>query len=216
MSTNQPVLWDNQRSGESADNTLAPLTTPTAERRHGMADSYLTETWKPVAGLEGRYEVSDFGRVRSLRFVNNICDKLRVAPLVLIAATDDSGHLRVAIARGRRNSYRRLVHRMVLEAFGDPCPTGYTCAHLDGDPTHNHISNLKWVTVAENMGHKKLHGTEQTGERCPSAKLTDAAVRAIRAGRAAGESLDVLALRHGVCSGTIRSVERRLTWKHVA
>lgn len=174
------------------------------------------EVWKPVVGSEGRYEVSDCGRVRALRFVNRVSDKLHSVPRLLTAFADDSGHLRVPIANGRRRSPKRFVHRLVLEAFGGPCPIGYRCAHLDGNPEHNHISNLRWVTVAENMSHKRLHGTEQTGMRNPFAKLTDDDVRAIRAARHAGERLRTIAVMFGVSEANVSRIERRQSWKHIA
>jgi len=50
------------------------------------------------------------------------------------------------------------------------------------------------------------------GEGSPRAKLTEAAVREIRA---SSESGYALAKQYGVNSGTISLIKRRLTWSHL-
>jgi hypothetical protein len=42
-----------------------------------------TETWRAIPGHEGRYEVSDWGRVRSLRVRNRQSDRARPTPKIL-------------------------------------------------------------------------------------------------------------------------------------
>lgn len=184
------------------------------------------EVWRPVPGFEGRYEVSDRGRVRSLRERGRFGahDCLRPVPLILRAGLN-RGYVYVHIA-----SKMRKLHRLVLEVFVGPCPEGHEAAHLNGVRTDNHAENLAWKTHAENEHDKVVHGTVRTGDRNgththpervtrgesrPAAKLTAAAVREIRAAAGHGELRSAIAARHGVSTRTIRGVVRRDSWRHV-
>lgn len=98
----------------------------------------MTAEWRPVAGYEGRYLVSDHGQVW-------IVAKRRV----LGTEVSDSGHLTVQLWRD--NKKRRLqVHCLVLEAFVGPRPDDLECCHNDGDAFNNHVSNLRWDTRSAN------------------------------------------------------------------
>jgi hypothetical protein len=120
------------------------------------------ENWKAVAGFEGRYEVSDQGRVRSLdhrvRLVAHGVETSRRSPgKILRPGPRKSGHLTVAIGKG--NS--RGVHQLVMEAFVGPCPDGMEIAHNDGDPTNNWIGNLRYDTKSNNNRDRIHHGATQ-------------------------------------------------------
>jgi len=110
------------------------------------------EIWKDIPGYEGRYQVSDAGRVRSVdRPVRVVChgvDTVRVAQgKVLRPGRNNSGHVTVALGRG--NS--RLVHQLVLEAFVGQCPNGCEVLHLNHQPADNRLSNLSYGTRSENL-----------------------------------------------------------------
>jgi len=102
-------------------------------------------TWRAIPGWEGLYEVSIDGQIRSLR-------KGRT----MFPFTTEKGYLRVYLYRGPRVE-RVRVHTAVLRAFVGPRPKGMVTRHLDGNPAHNHLTNLAWGTPAENMADKKLH-----------------------------------------------------------
>ena len=111
------------------------------------------ENWKDIPGYEGRYQVSDQGRVRSF------C--LDTRGRFLKPGRMPSGHLSVAL--GRRNS--QCVHRLVLLAFVGPPPKKSECRHLNGVPSDNRLENLKWGTRSENIGDDFVHGV-RTIEKC--------------------------------------------------
>jgi len=106
------------------------------------------ETWLPVVGREGLYEVSNHGRVRSL---------VRSVPLILSPSQTRDGHLRVQVGHGRS----RYVHHLVLEAFVGPRPPELMCRHLNGDPADNRVENLSWGTSAENQLDTIRHGNHR-------------------------------------------------------
>lgn len=111
------------------------------------------ETWLPIAGLEGRYEVSDLGRVRSLRFGKERILKAR-------SANGAAGHLGVCLPP-KTNHY---VHRLVALAFLGQPEEGMVVCHNDGDPTNNCVSNLRWGTRKDNVLDTWKHRSERDYE----------------------------------------------------
>lgn len=110
------------------------------------------EIWKDIPGYEGRYQVSNEGRVRSLdRPVRVVCqgiDTMRIAKgKVLRPGPSKSGHVTVALGRGKS----RPVHQLVLEAFVGLRPEGCEVLHLNHVPTDNRLANLRYGTRSENL-----------------------------------------------------------------
>ena len=118
------------------------------------------EEWRPVPGFEGKYEVSNEGRVRSL---------VKGEPRVLSQWAVQTGHLKTRVG-GRALKAGRYVHQIVLEAFVGPRPfdTAVT-RHLNGDPTDNRVENLAWGTQTENLYDSVRHGTHWAANKthCP-------------------------------------------------
>ena len=107
------------------------------------------EIWKPVNNFEGLYEVSTFGRVRSIA-----------------RSTTRGGIRKISLCRGYefvrlcKNGihYNAKVHRMVAEAFLPKREVANEINHIDGNKRNNHVSNLEWCTPKENMQHSKQLG----------------------------------------------------------
>jgi len=100
------------------------------------------EEWRPIVGYEGLYEVSNLGRVRS-----NARRKCRGGIVKPVAS--GSGYLAVTLSKESATS-RRLVHRLVAEAFLDNIENLPVVNHKDEDKTNNCASNLEWCTVSYN------------------------------------------------------------------
>ncbi len=175
-----------------------------------MSESNSIPQYRSIPGFH-RYRVGDNGSV----WVFRAGRRYRNSPWrPLKQEVIRGGYLRVVLNPG---CHRRLIHRLVLDAFRGPCPEGMECRHLDGTRTNNALSNLCWGTRAENVEDKKRHGTEAYGERQWKARLTTDLVRTIRAEYAAGgTSHPRLARKYGVHQSTIGHMLRGTTWKHVA
>lgn len=120
-----------------------------------------TEVWLPVVGYEGLYEVSDWGRVRSVdRTIVDSIGRSRFWPgKVLSFKPHPGGRPVVGLTRGGR-SKTALVHTLVAAAFIGPRPKGSEVRHWpDPDPTNNRPSNLQYGTKSENMLDSVEHGT---------------------------------------------------------
>ena len=120
----------------------------------------MTENWKAVPGHEGRYEVSDQGRVRSLDAAVKCSGPVKgeyyshKKGRMLRPGRMTLGHLSVALGRG--NS--RCVHELVLLAFVGASYVGRECLHRNGVPSDNRLENLHWGTRSENIRDAYAHG----------------------------------------------------------
>lgn len=129
------------------------------------------EIWKDVVGFEGRYQVSSIGRVKSLkREVVNV-GGFRIVPEKIKKQTVATGRGRskgkyphsIVMLYENNNQYRKLVHRLVLEAFIGKAPVGFQGCHNDGNGLNNRIDNLRWDTPIENVRDSIRHGTFKLG-----------------------------------------------------
>lgn len=156
----------------------------------------MSERWAPIRGYEGRYEVSDGGRVRSCRGVIGSTRGTQPYRRVELYADD-----------GARTTMH--VHTLVLEAFGGPRPEGMVARHLNGDPDDCSLDNLAWGTFLENEADKREHGRIARGARNGQTTLTEADVRAIRA---SSESQRAIARRFGITQSAVSLIVNRKSW----
>ncbi len=101
------------------------------------------EQWKPISGFEGRYEVSNLGRIK--RLVGHNCKRDRV-----LRPRKKRGYELVSLSPKPRTLQ---VHRIVAEAFilndtGKP-----QVNHKNGNRADNRAENLEWATPKENYTH---------------------------------------------------------------
>lgn len=170
------------------------------------AEEIAAERWRVVVGRPD-YEVSDFGRVRTLypRFGSQ---RMLTAPRLVMQSVMRG--YRVVGMRGKPGLLR--VHRLVLAAFVGPCPAGMEGAHANGDRGDNRLSNLSWKTPRENMGDQYAHGTRRFGEKVHSARLTEAGAREAVMLARTGLSHRAIAERLGVVASTVGHVLHGRTW----
>ena len=172
------------------------------------------EVWKDVPGYEGRYQVSDQGRVRSLdrpvrTVAKNGTETARVVRgRVLAPQKHSQGYQQVGLSGDLW-----LVHALVLLAFVGGRPPDKESAHGNGDKTDNRLNNLRYATPLENANDRRLHGTSGAGEANAQAKLSRADVAAVRAAAGVVPQRE-LAARYGVHQPTISKVVRKERWRH--
>ena len=140
------------------------------------------EEWRPIPGYEGAYEVSSFGRVRSL---DRVTDRgRRWKGRMMTPAALRNGYLVVTLWRdGAQRT--PLVHRLVLTAFvGDPLE-GHEALHRNGVRDDNRLDNLAWGTHSDNQYDQIAHGTHPKASltHCPSGHPYDEANTYVYPGR---------------------------------
>lgn len=116
----------------------------------------MKEKWKSVYGYEGFYEVSNFGKVRSverfIKYPNGFKYKKKSKKRKL--TKNNSGYLTVSLFRQNKEK-RFLVHRLVARAFCKEYNQSKVVNHIDGDRLNNNAANLEWCEHWENIKHGK-------------------------------------------------------------
>ena len=108
------------------------------------------EIWKDIPCYEGKYQISNKGRVKSLPRNERFCK--RSEEIILKTFVCGSGYHEVLLYKNRKRK-PMLIHRMVAEAFVlNPTGKGEV-NHKDGDKFNNEYTNLEWVTPKENIRH---------------------------------------------------------------
>lgn len=119
------------------------------------------EIWKDVIGLEGKYQVSDKGRVRSLDYeverskTSNFINKGKI-----LKQSKNGGYLRVCIG-GRP----RYVHHLVAESFLNHFvkSSKNVLDHINMDKLDNRLSNLRVVTNRFNCSRDRDRRSDYVG-----------------------------------------------------
>lgn len=166
-----------------------------------------TEVWLPIKNYEGRYEVSNFGRVKSLtsgrqsimrgsRFANGMQYK------------------RVTLTSKDGIKATKYIHILVLETFIGPRPNGSWGLHNDGNVINCHLSNLRWGTSQENSLDRIKHGNSLPREKNPNAKLKPEEIKEIRHQYVPGiVKQSDLAIMFGVSQVQISRIIRNSSWR---
>lgn len=117
------------------------------------------ETWKDIPGYEGIYQASTFGRIKSVEGKVTYSTRhgkrvWRERILKYKACRDyNACGYRVTLWKEKRPT-TYLVARLVAVTFlGEKIETTLTVNHKDGNRLNNHIENLEWLTLADNIRH---------------------------------------------------------------
>lgn len=174
------------------------------------------ENWRSVVGYEGRYEVSDLGRVRSLPHLVRHGGRCASDAMILREGRILSPGLHPAgypIVSLKGKTHR--VHRLVLEAFVGPPADGQECCHNNGTPSDCRLENLRWDTRKANHADKKRHGTSNEGERSAMARLTAGCIERIRDLTACGVPRREIAQRFDIHVEHVTAIRSGHRWRHL-
>ena len=131
------------------------------------------------------------------------------------AVCDKDGYGKFSEMTWRQAGGRNLMHtahRFAWKHYRGAIPAGLSVLHKCDVPSCVNPDHLFLGTTADNMADKISKERQVRGETCGKSKLTDAAVRAIRADTRSDEDI---AADHRVTALTIRDVKRRKTWRHI-
>jgi hypothetical protein len=129
------------------------------------------EIWKDIKGYEGRYQVSNFGNIKSLARMRRGKNGSEVpVPEIIMSLSPkkDNGRTKPYVeVRLRDGSVRTkpcksfLVHRLVASAFIKPLEKNEQVDHINGKHSDNRVKNLRIMHYVE---HGKIHPLIQNGQ----------------------------------------------------
>lgn len=132
------------------------------------------EEWRDIEGYEERYQVSSFGRIRTIGLITGNRyhrEFKKCIPKIKSQCLGSNGYL-YASFKGKRLP----VHRFVALAFvANPDEKAFV-NHKDGNKRNNNSNNLEWVTRSENAIHAYAIGLAKRtmlgkfGEKHPNSK----------------------------------------------
>lgn len=155
------------------------------------------EIWKPVVGYEDRYEVSNFGRVKSIKILKPAIKQIT------------PNYKSVCIRLSKNSKQVNLIlARIIAQAFIPNKSNKQFVNHIDSNPLNNNSDNLEWVTPKENQQHSVKNGRRKHIKY--SKKLSYLDVLFIRGNK--NVSTGELAKKYKVSPRTIYSVKTNKTW----
>jgi hypothetical protein len=116
---------------------------------------YTEEIWKNIPDLNGYYQCSNFGRIKSMQRIVSLGNNNRlVKDKILTPIKASHGYLVVNITYPTRKQF--LVHKLIAKTFLN-YKQGLVINHIDLDKTNNNIENLEAITQKENIEHSILN-----------------------------------------------------------
>lgn len=100
------------------------------------------EVWKPIQWTDGRYQASNWGRIKSLVYYEAV---------ILKPFDNGTGYLKVDI-QGKK----LYIHRIIALVFlGEPEPGKDTIHHRNHNRQDNRLENLEYLSLADNIREAK-------------------------------------------------------------
>ncbi len=204
----------------------------------------MDETWKDIKGYEDLYQISSFGRVKSLHY-----GKMKILKLVSI-----KGYYYINLSKDN-NVKKYRVNRLVAEAFICNQNNKNQVNHKDGMKKDNNINNLEWMTGSENQKHafkkglnkpmagnknpmfgktkelnpfygkthseetrhklKKINTGKHLGEKNIQSKLTEWDVKFIKGWLSLGYKQIDIANSFNISKSVISNIKAKRSWAHI-
>lgn len=173
----------------------------------------LEEIWRDVSNYEGLYQISNFGKVRTLTRKIKCCSgKYRIIlSQIKKPRKDKDGYMMVDLSK---NCSPRTfkIHRLVLEAFKGK--SNLQCNHKNGIKNDNRLCNLEYVTAKQNIVHAIKNGLRlpNLGEKNGMSRLKEKDVIFIKKNKNKYKQKK-LAEIFGVDPSTISVILNNKTWR---
>ena len=120
------------------------------------------EIWKDIKGFEGLYQVSNFGRVKSVdRLVDGSRGKRKIKSRIMKEYKNQFGYCMISLSKyGKSKQYS--IHRLVAEEFIPNISELPQVNHIDGNKENNRADNLEWITNRDNVIHAYKNNLRNT------------------------------------------------------
>lgn len=158
-----------------------------------------------LSSIEDLYEITKDGKIYN-----------KETGVELSYTKDKKGYLSVSL--GKFGSHR--VHRLVcLKYYPNPNYRELQVNHIDGVKTNNCITNLEWVTNAENMHHAVITGLrahlDYSGEHNGSAKISEETAKMVINDLINHIPISQIGKKYDLSKSTISAIKNKRLWSHL-
>lgn len=188
------------------------------------------EQWKDIKGYEEKYQISNLGRVKSLkRTQSNNGGKQQVNEKIKSTRIKNSGYEITDLYKDRKQK-TFMIHRLVAQAFIPNPNNKEQVNYIDGNKSNNCVDNLEWTIQSENIIHsyksiredKRNNNAINTMTKATSKKVTclNSGIIYNSASEAAREVGVSASLLMRCCRGERKSAGKdsnnnKLSWQYV-
>lgn len=182
-------------------------------------EASMKEIWKRIDGFD-HYKISNFGHVKRC-IQNNRNGSSFKKPAYsgingkMLKPTTWAGYFRVNLSNNLK-PFAHSIANLVAKNFIGHKSKGLTINHKDGNKLNNHVNNLEYIAMKDNIRHAYKNGLMCIGEDRPTAKLTNKKVLKIRKMYATKIFTNIeIAKKFNISISNIFRIVHRQMWKHI-
>lgn len=192
------VLQDFVNDVSKNSNTNKPYLTD----RWLNIEDFPKEQWKDIDGYDGNYQISNYGRLKSIQRDN----KNQLTNEDKICKVRENTYLYFNLSL---NSQKKTckIHQLVMEYFGSEKPfDNAEINHKDGNKLNNHIDNLEWSTRQKNEQHAWNTQLKDFSQSVKQFDINGTLLKEYPSIKVASESLNIISTSIvKCCSGQIKT-----------
>ena len=178
----------------------------------------VTEKWLPVAGYEGLYEISNLGRLKSLKKILKLKGNhtlIYEERIMKLKVSETRRYYQVKLYKEAVYKYW-FIHRLVAFHFIENVQNKPQINHKNGIKTDNRVENLEWCSISHNTKHGYMFHKHKAGEEWCVSKLRNNEALKIRKyfGVLAVSPIE-LSKMFNVSVSTIRNIIKNRTYLNI-
>lgn len=172
------------------------------------------EIWKDIEGFENKYQISNFGNIKSLDRIDSL-GRFHKSK-ILKKSIEKDGYEYITLLCKKSKSKSFFIHRLVAYSFMFNLDNLPQINHKDGNKCNNRVSNLEWNTAQQNVIHALNKGLRKSGENHPWSVLTNYQVLQIPKLLEQGMTQKSISKLYNVSYSCIKNICQKRKWKYLS